>query len=396
MPLLKRVGLLTAFLMVFQVAAHAAGGDDSEPLRDGWKSSVTIPEKLWGEAGRYVIWVEGGWLQVRRESTGGETDWHIVLAQATDPNPPKITAPPKPTGRLAKGKSCFEVSYRGGRYFVREDFFTLRTVRERKPPQDEGWPAARLNGQNPEMGYAGTASGSKLLGGLAEPWYIIASAPNGKKYDCELRLTPTWRMRKGGGYGFQAYGAMIRAFAGNYEALDDGELLVAMRGPAGDPPVDVAIGSLAPKMVTKTLDGAPLNLADYRGKYVLLDFWATWCAPCVAEIPHLKEVHDTFGKDNRFAMISLTLDDDVKAPKAFLKKRDLPWTQAFVGDEAGSVVLKDYGVEAVPAIFLIGPGGKVIARDMRGEGIKEAVAKALATGDPVQPTKVRTADPTIR
>lgn len=138
------------------------------------------------------------------------------------------------------------------------------------------------------------------------------------------------------------------------------------------------LGDQAPDFTAKDLDGRPLKLSDYRGKYVLLDFWATWCGPCVGETPNIKATYDAFGKDHRFVMISLSLDSDPAAPRKFSRDHDLAWTQGFLGDWSNDKITPTYGVYGIPAIFLIGPDGRVVATQLRGAKIKEAVAAALA------------------
>jgi peroxiredoxin len=141
--------------------------------------------------------------------------------------------------------------------------------------------------------------------------------------------------------------------------------------------IKLKVGDSVPDFSFKTLDGKALRLSDLRGKYVLLDFWATTCAPCVAEIPDLEATFDAFGKDPRFVLISLSLDLSEREPRKFVAARGITWTQSFLDQQLQDSVQHDYGFNSIPQVLLVGPDGELIHKDLRGPQIKQAVGLAL-------------------
>lgn len=121
--------------------------------------------------------------------------------------------------------------------------------------------------------------------------------------------------------------------------------------------------------------GKPIKLSKViKGKVALIDFWASWCGPCRREIPNLAKIHEKYGEDKDFVLVSLNVWDKPDAQAKAIKDMKMVWTQL---TDATRNATDTYGVDGIPQILLIGKDGKIIARDLRGADIEPAVKKAL-------------------
>ena len=129
-----------------------------------------------------------------------------------------------------------------------------------------------------------------------------------------------------------------------------------------------AIGAVAPDFTQNDTLGKPVSLHDFRGKFILLDFWASWCAPCRAENPNVVKNFNKY-KDKGFTVIGVSLDQPGQK-EAWLKainKDGLNWTQLSDLNSFENAAAKKYNVNAIPQNFLIDPNGKIIAKNIKGE-----------------------------
>ncbi len=154
------------------------------------------------------------------------------------------------------------------------------------------------------------------------------------------------------------------------------------------------IGKPAPPIAANDVDGKPVSLADLKGKVVLVDFWATWCPPCVASIPALNAMAQKY-HDKGFVILGVNVDamhEDVQeARKAlplvrrFLVRHRVTWTNLLNGQGTGDFAAA-YRVEQIPANFLVGRDGQIVAVEQSGEMLEQAVVRALGgpTDSPVK------------
>ena len=124
------------------------------------------------------------------------------------------------------------------------------------------------------------------------------------------------------------------------------------------------------------LDGKPISLADYRGKVVLLDFWAVWCGPCLGEIPRIKAVYEKYHAEG-FDVIGVSLDEDAAVLREFIKEQEIPWRQILDGQKWSGHLVQRYGIRSIPAPFLIDRVGKVISVKARGRLLEELVSSEI-------------------
>ena len=326
------VGLPRDFLQIVEMPAVKIGG---ETLLTGAKLK---------------LWVEQGWLIVQRETPAGDLEWYIVLAQANNPMKPQI--------RFDWMRSGLELQY--GHYFVRDTLGALRVFRERKTIQSPAWP--KLPSEPRAEGYGFGGVEARITGWKKGDWcWAVCGLPD--REDVWLRLNHI--ELPGSGRGFQTRGSLTYMFFGRTRMYDEGDLLVAER--AGPESVEQELRAVrlrremgdkpAPAMHAKAWFNTPdgLSLEKLHGKVVLLDFWGTWCGPCVKKLPLVEALHRKF-KDQGLVVIGIHSAQDSEKVGDFLKETSITFPIAIDQNETA----KNYAISSWPTYFLINRAGKVI------------------------------------
>ncbi|UYZ60029.1 TlpA disulfide reductase family protein [Hymenobacter latericus] len=137
-----------------------------------------------------------------------------------------------------------------------------------------------------------------------------------------------------------------------------------------------AVGQLAPDISLPTPQGNAVALSSLRGKYVLMDFWASWCGPCRRENPELLKLYQAY-RGKGLELYSVATDDKPEAWRKAIAADGLTWTQVFDDPKAAQPAKETYGIRALPTTILLDPQGRIIAKNMRGEALAAKLADLL-------------------
>jgi len=132
----------------------------------------------------------------------------------------------------------------------------------------------------------------------------------------------------------------------------------------------------APNLTMNDINGKPVSITDFKGKYVLIDFWASWCGPCRKENPNVVAAYNKY-KDKNFTILGVSLDQDKDSWVQAIKNDNLAWAQMSDLKQWQSAAVSTYNIEGIPFNVLIDPTGKVIAQELRGPALEQKLAEVL-------------------
>jgi thiol-disulfide isomerase/thioredoxin len=150
----------------------------------------------------------------------------------------------------------------------------------------------------------------------------------------------------------------------------------AAADPGPNIPAGLEVGQRFPEFNEVDISGQPLSVAAHRGRVTMIDFWATWCPPCRAEMPNVIATYNQYYAQG-FDIIGVSLDDNQNAVTQFTQARGMAWPQYCDGQGWDNKLVKKYGVDGIPMDYLLDRHGVIIGKGLRGEELGQAVAKAV-------------------
>ncbi|WP_104382813.1 TlpA disulfide reductase family protein [Sphingobacterium sp. HMA12] len=135
-----------------------------------------------------------------------------------------------------------------------------------------------------------------------------------------------------------------------------------------------ALGATILDFTQNDPEGKAISFNDFKGKYVLIDFWASWCGPCRAENPNVLKAYNKY-KDSNFTVVGISLDDNAEKWKKAIKDDGMPWSQVSSLKGFENEVSTYYGIQGIPSTLLVDPDGKIIARNLRGASLQQKLSE---------------------
>ena len=136
-------------------------------------------------------------------------------------------------------------------------------------------------------------------------------------------------------------------------------------------------GNPAPEFSFPDAKGKMHSLKEFKGKVLVIDFWASWCGPCRAEIPHLKQYYEEFKNNKEVAFLSVSIDAKRPDWDKAVKEENMPWLQ-LLAPNGGKEIMESYQFSGIPFIIVLDKDGKIYKKNLRGEAVKNAVNDVLS------------------
>lgn len=379
----------------------------------GWLATCSLPAQPTNDDGSLRTRLQQLTEEVQAQAQSGkhaESDYAAVLKQFDALLADKKNISPAESAQISYMKAVLYLEVIGN---VQKGTEVMRMITTNYPETEYGHSAARIlasmAGQGAAGGGAGAPAGDHGAATLVELQHRIQEKINlaknaeadfadeiaelddaiarNKKADPEV-ASQMLALKE------ELYFKILRDFAKSWAILlqatndfpntafaaDARALLPQVAGLAAIQKVQdgLAVGTPFPDFTATNLSGEPLSAGRLKGRLVLLDFWATWCPPCRAELPNVIATYRKYHEAG-FDVIGVSLDEDRTTLENFLKQQEgMTWPQYFDGQRFGNKLASQYAVNSIPFTILIGPNGKIIAKDLHGSQLEMAVAEAMA------------------